>query len=151
MEIKSILEHIKCSAAAPTPKVLANEHYVYLIFYVEDISVQDAENSPFNRVPIDQIFSIRFNKYSKYQMGSFEVDDISEHEYFKLGLKPYIFQEVINSDWMDTQENEISTIQKHIILPMKDSCFEIVCNGFNLMADTCQTIREEVLRLAELT
>ena len=146
MEIKPILEKIRCSAAAPTPKVLANEHYVYLIFFVEDSSVQDAENSPFNRVPVDQICSIRFDKYSKYQLGAFEVDHISSHEYFELGLEPYIFQEVVDSDWIDPSDNKLI----HLILPMKDSCFEVVCRGYTLMENPCQTIREEVLRLAEL-
>ena len=149
MEIQLILEQLKCSAAAPTPKVLANEHYVYLIFFVEDSSVQDAENSPFNRVPVDQIASIRFNKYSKYQFGSFEVDDIAKHEYYELGLEPYAFQEIVNSDWIEVLEDEDNP-KRHIIIPMKDSCFEVVCNGYTLMEDTCQTIREEVLRLAEL-
>lgn len=146
MNIKSILENIRCSAAAPTPKVLANEHYVYLIFFVEDSSVQDAENSPFNRVPIDQICSIRFNKYAKYQFSAFEVDDISNHDYSELGLEPYLFQEVVDSDWIDPSNNT----GIHIIIPMKDSCFEVVCKSFTLMEDTCQTMREEVLRLAEL-
>lgn len=152
MELRPILENIRCSAAAPTPKVLANEHYVYLIFFVEDSSVQDAENSPFNRVPIDQIYSIRFDKFSKYQFGAFEVDHISDHEYYELGLEPYIFQEIIDSDWIDPSENEVNVEnqKRHIIIPLKDSCFEIVCKNCTLLKDTCQTIREEVLRLSEL-
>jgi len=152
MKIKTILENIKCSAAAPTPKVLANEQYVYLIFYLEDNSVQDAANSPFNRVPIDQICSIRFEKYSKYQLSEFEVDKIANHEYFELGLEPYFFQEICNSDWIDpleTNSNSLTT-NRHIILPMKDSCFEIICKNFTIMNNICQTMREEVLRLSEL-
>lgn len=149
MKIKRILENIRCSVAAPTPKVLANERYVYLIFFVEDSSVQDAENSPFNRVPVDQIISIRFDQYSKYQLGAFEVDHIVDHEYYDLGLEPYIFQEVIDSDWIDHSENEANP-ERHIIIPLKDSCFEVVCTELTLMEGTCQTIREEVLRLAEL-
>ena len=96
MEIKSILENIICSAAAPTPKVLANEHYVYLIFFIEDSSVHDAENSPFNRVPVDQITSIRFNKYAK--VSSLEVlmmrhsRDIT---YADIGIEPFCFQEIL--------------------------------------------------------
>jgi len=151
MEIKPILENIRCSAAAPTPKVLANEKYVYLMFFVEDSSVQDAENSPFNRVPVDQIISIRFDKYSKYQLSEFDVDNISEHEYFTLGLEPYHFQEILNSDWIDSTElrTDPVNLKRHIILPMKDSCFEIVCENYTIMDNNCQTMREEVLRLAE--
>ena len=82
MEIKSILDNIRSSAAAPTPKVLANEQYLYLIFFVEDNSVQDAEHSPFNRVPIDQICSIRFNKYANYRFGNPGDKTIKGHQYY---------------------------------------------------------------------
>ena len=160
MDIKALLEDIKCSAAAPTPKVLANEHYVYLIFYVEDISVQDAENSPFNRVPVDQIASIRFNKYAQYKFGNPNDESLEGHYYYDLGLEPFIFQEVIDSDWIDDLR-ELDALdsmhdpaqwdqQRHIIIPLKDTCFEVACSGFTLLEDTCQTMREEVLKLAEL-
>ena len=160
MEIKSILENIRCSAAAPTPKVLANEHYVYLIFFVEDSSVQDAENSPFNRVPVDQICSIRFNKYAQYKFGRPNDETLEGHYYYDLGLEPFTFQEVIDSDWVDDLR-ELDALdpmhdtqhwdqQRHIIIPLKDTCFEVICTGYSLLDDTCQTMREEVLRLAEL-
>ena len=92
MEIKSILKNIICSAAAPTPKVLANEHYVYLIFFIEDNSVHDAENSPFNKVPVDQITSIRFNKYAKYRFGNPNDETIEGYSYADLGLEQFCFQ-----------------------------------------------------------
>lgn len=160
MEIKAILEHIRCSAAAPTPKVLANEHFVYLIFFVEDISVQDAENSPFNRVPVDQIASIRFNRYIQYKFGSPNDETLEDHYYYDLGLEPFVFQEIVDSDWVaelkeldvldDSRDDNHWDQQHHIIIPLKDSCFEVVCNGYTLIDETCQTMREEVLRLAEL-
>ena len=159
MEIQLILEQLKCSAAAPTPKVLANEHYVYLIFFVEDVSVQGAEHSPFNRVPVDQICSIRFNKYVRYKMGSPSDEALEGHYYYDLGLEPSIFQEIVGSDWienlkeidaLDETNNRDWKQYRHIILPLKDSCFEVVSKGFTVLDDSCQTMREEVLKLAEL-
>ena len=160
MEIKSILENIRCSAAAPTPKVLANEHYVYLIFFVEDSSVQDAENSPFNRVPVDQVCSIRFNKYAKYRFGNPNDETLDGYHYYDLGLEPFCFQEIIDSDWIEdlremnsmdpVHDDTIWDEYQHIIIPLKDSCFEVVCKSYTVMNEPCQTIREEVLRLAEL-
>ena len=160
MEIKPILENIRCSVAAPTPKVLANEQYAYLIFYIEDSSVQDAENSPFNRVPIDQICSLRFNKYAKYRFGNPNDESIDAYRYNDLGLEQFCFQEILDSDWIEDlrQLNSDDSIHNtddwdeyhHIIIPMKDSCFEVVCKDYTLMSKTCQTMREEVLRLAEL-
>ena len=160
MEIKSILENIRCSAAAPTPKVLANEHYVYLIFFVEDSSVHDAENSPFNRVPVDQIASIRFNKYAQYKFGSPYDETLDGYSYNDIGIKQFCFQEILDSDWIEDLR-ELSALDpfyndatwdefQHIIIPMKDSCFEIICKDYTVISDPCQTIREEVLRLAEL-
>ena len=160
MEIKSILKNIICSAAAPTPKVLANEHYVYLIFFIEDSSVHDAENSPFNRVPIDQITSIRFNKYAKYKFGSPNDEILDGYSYNDIGIEPFCFQEILDSNWIEDLR-ELSALEpfhndatwdeyQHIIIPMKDSCFEVICKDYTLMSKTCQTMREEVLRLAEL-
>lgn len=159
MELKVILENIRCSAAAPTPKVLANEHYVYLIFFVEDSSVQDAENSPFNRVPVDQIVSIRFNKYAKYRFGNPDDETLDGYSYTDIGLEQFCFQEILESDWIedlralsaiDPFHNDAAWDEyRHIIIPMKDSCFEVVCKDYTLMSDPCQTMREEVLRLAE--
>lgn len=147
MEIRPILENIRCSAAAPTPKILANEQYVYLVFYLEDTSVQDAENSPFNRVPVDQICAIRFDKYSEYQLRDFDVDQIRDHEYATYGLTPYTIQEVI---YLEEKEDQSDNEKVHLIFPFKNSCFEIVCEGYQLLKKPCQTMREEVLRLAEL-
>lgn len=160
MKVKPILENIRCSAAAPTPKVLANEHYVYFIFFVEDSSVQDAENSPFNRVPVDQICSIRFNKYAKYRFGNPTDETIEGYRYYDVGLEQNCFQEILDSDWIEDLREMNSTDSfhddaswdeyQHIITPLKESCFEVVCKSYTVMNNTCQTMREEVLRLAEL-
>jgi len=151
---------MKCSAAAPAPKVLCNDHYVYLIFYKEDISVSDAAVSPFNRVPVDQICSIRFSQCIIHTLGHPTDETLASHPYAEDGLTLYTLQEVMDSPWAEDLMNDHSIHPlhneadwkeyRHFILPFKDSCFEVVCKHMDILESPSQTMKEEVLKLADL-
>ena len=64
------------------------------------------------------------------------------HPYYDLGLKPYAFYEVINSDWIEEikkrnsihprHSSELFEKDSHFIFYFHDSCFEIISKDFSI-------------------
>jgi len=86
MRIEQISESFKINPGAPVPRILSNEHTVFLIFYLDCG---------------EKIVTVKFNKFVQYKFGNPNDEAIAGHKYYKLGLEPYSIQKVIDSDWIE--------------------------------------------------
>lgn len=129
VKIIKILDNIQSDVGAPSPKVIADEFKVVLVFYLQ----QKSENN-------FDVVRFTFNGYKQFKFGSPNDETISGHPYYKFGLKPYSINLVENSDWIQFLEKQNSVHEhhdkdkynnlKHYIFFFHDSCFEIVCANY---------------------
>lgn len=160
MIVKEVHTNVQIDVGAPTPTLLSNEHEIYLIFYVQK---QDSnwDGSTINvRSSTDEgIVTIRFSKYAQFKFGSPNDESISGHLLYNFGLRPYTIQEVEKSTWIEEliKMNSVHPYHKdslfdryrHYIFFFHDSCFEIVCESFEIMNDIEDSMKKEIKRISE--
>lgn len=114
------------SAGAPVPVVLADEHTVVLVYYM------DQE---------DKMAVITFSRCLTYKSGPPNEEAISGHPFYCKGLRPNTFYRVNHSSWIKDMitMNEVHPYHKerqyddyiHYMLCFHDSIFECVAEKIN--------------------
>jgi hypothetical protein len=93
------------SIGAPCPAVIATEHSLILIFFLED-RYPDWDGTTVRMVSIDsteeQCAVIHFDGPSVHTLGPPNDEALSGHRLVKKGLQPYGAFEVIHSEWIQT-------------------------------------------------
>ncbi len=101
MKIEQIKEKFNIDIGAPIPTILSNEHKLYLIFYVSIIDPNWDGTTVHMRSNRDHgIVTIKFNGFAQFKFGNPNDEAIHGHPLYKLGLKHYSIQKVIDSEWI---------------------------------------------------
>lgn len=144
IKLKNIEFSYPINLGAPEPKIISNDNNLILLFYldlfdspefVDKIKERDISNDT-------GVAILNFNLFKLYKFGVPNDDVIIGHPYYKLGLKPYSFYEVEDSDWIKEvkriemhhpyfDENKYTDL-KHYIIVFKDNTFECIAKGFSI-------------------
>jgi hypothetical protein len=133
------------SVGAPCPMVLADEHRLYVIFYLEN-TPEDWDGTSVRVVGPDSdgepFAIITFLRHTSYYHGSPNDEAFAGHPLQKRGLEPYGSFEIRNSSWIKklTEMNRVHEHHKddmfsdcrHIILSFHDSVFECVARSYSV-------------------
>ena len=127
---------------APAPKILADDNNLILLFYLDLFdSPKISDKLKEREIENDTgIAIIKFKRKFIHKFGAPNDDLIIGHPYYKIGLKPYSFYSVEDSDWI----KEIIRIQSlhpyyneesvknlnHYILTFKDNTFECIADEY---------------------
>lgn len=134
------------SVGAPCPAVIATEHSLILIFFLED---QDPEwdGTTLRVVDIDSSKEhcavVHFELASIHSLGPPNDEAFGGHRLAKSGLHPYGSFEVINSEWIQLLEKMNSVHPRHnkerflkdkhhFIITFHDSVFECVARSYRV-------------------
>lgn len=144
---------------APCPIVWADEHSLYLAYYLETVnrdwdgaSVRDVSESNAD----EPIAVVSFKHSYAHMFGPPNDEAFSGHPLASRGVQPYAAYEVANSSWIHSLERMNSVHQyhqperfeayKHYIFTFHDSTFECVAEGFTLSRAT-GNVRSALLRV----
>jgi len=99
------------------------------------------------------IACITFEFYRQFKFGSPNDEAIKGHPLFKLGLRPYSFLKVLNSEWIKElikmnkvhpeHKDEYFKDCKHFIYFFHDSCFEVVCDSYKFEVSVNKSINRQ--------
>lgn len=144
------------SAGAPCPAVIATEHSLVLIFFI-DVSEPVWDGSNPRSVGIDsaeeQCAVVTFRDPTVHTLGPPGDETFSGHRLASKGLEPYEAFEVIDSAWIQSLE-KINAVhpqhrkerflegKRHFIVAFHDSVFECVARHF-----TSEIVRGSVREL----
>ena len=142
IRLVEILKELQSDVGAPSPKVISDEHNVYLLFY---LNAKDPNwDGTYVHVRDDNdlgIALVTFKHFDEFKFGGPNDEAISGHPYYGAGLKPYSIHKVENSDWIEQLEkqNSVHPYHKpekyhelqHLIFFFHDTCFEIVCKDYS--------------------
>jgi len=161
--LKRINLDFKMDVGAPTPTIISNEYKLFIMFYINKpdpnwdgtyVNVRDTAND-------EGIACFSFKKYCQFISGWPNEDVCTGHRYGEIGLEPYEFFEVINSEWIEDimKKNRVHPYHKdehfskdrHFILYFHDSCFEIIAEDYEIEVFQDKSMKEiSDLKLEEL-
>lgn len=141
----------KSDIGAPMPKVLADEFFIYLLFFAKEQN----KSGKF-------ICLFKFNSIL-HKFGYPNDEAIEGHKYYKIGLEAYGFYEVVNSDWIEEvrEANKVHSYHSderfdllyHYIFTFHDSVFECLASKYEIrkFQDTDQekVLKKVLSRLSE--
>lgn len=142
VSLKSITLDHPINIGAPMPTILSNDNNLDLLFYVDLINYEGFPNKTVERNINDEgVIHLKFNLCQLFKFGTPSDENIIGHPYYNLGLKPYSFFIVENSDWIEgvkkvnskhpyyneTNFNNLS----HYILTFKDNTFECISKDYS--------------------
>lgn len=144
------------SIGAPCPAVIATEHSLTLIFFVEELD-PDWDGTSVRVVGLDSSDEIgavvQFERPSIHTLGPPNDEAFGGHRLAKKGLKPYGAFEVINSEWIQLLEKMNSVHhrhdrerflkgKRHFIITFHDSVFECIAQNYdvNLMPGSVKNL-----------
>ncbi|BFP43257.1 hypothetical protein FGF1_41020 [Flavobacteriaceae bacterium GF1] len=143
-ELRSIATKYPINMGAPSPKVICDEINLTLLHYVDLFELPDTTDKIKERdTNVDTgVAIVRFTNTYIHKFGIPNDEVIIGHPYYDIGLKPYSFFSVEDSDWI----KEIKRIQSHhpyfdedrykdvnhYILTFKDNTFECVATDFSI-------------------
>ncbi len=129
------------NGGSPMPMVLiGSSGNLFVLFYGGELPVNMRQE---NNTEYDEILVImKFIQHSIYKFGSPNDEVLHGHPYYRLGLKPYSFFELKNSDWIK-KLMKINSVHrqfnkerwkndKHFILTFHDETFECIADGYEI-------------------
>ena len=127
------------------PTIISDDHNLIITFYALDECVSDELIQSSTAYDVG-VYTIKFKEFSKYTFGFPNDEAIHGHPYYKLGMMPYSFYELKNSDWIRALENidkvhprykhDKWKADKHYIITFHDNMFECVAKGFEVSKET---------------
>lgn len=150
------------SIGAPTPTLLASEHDLFLVYYLED-RPDDWDGTTVRVVGIDSedetTAIIKFSSCYAHMFGPPNDEAFSGHPLSGRGLGPYSVFEVKHSSWLRNLEqmNSVHPVhdtksflkdKKHFIFTFHDSTFECIAHNFEIQIRK-GSIRSIISSLAE--
>ena len=138
------------NVGAPCPLILSDELHLRLLFYTESprdpnwdgttVHIRDTEDDT-------GIAMVSFDIYNAYYFGSPNDEALSGHRYHANGLEPYSQYEMVNSEWLLSQEkmNQVHPYHstrdfaayRHFLFTFHDSCFEILAKNMTFETLNC--------------
>ncbi|MFZ5619028.1 MAG: hypothetical protein ACOZAA_17075 [Pseudomonadota bacterium] len=131
------------SVGAPIPIVIAEEHNLAVLYYVERIESEWDGSTVHIVGPETQSETVAVASFLMpyaHKFGPPNDEAICGHPLFRLGLEPYSSFEVTNSAWINElrQRNSVHPHHKdsqfsslrHFILTFHDSTFEVVAKSY---------------------
>jgi hypothetical protein len=157
VEIKGLFE---MDMGAPVPLVISNDNELFLTFYRDKFSKREVPVER-NTVYDEGVFVLNFKFYLSYRFGLPGNETIQGHPYYKLGLKPYSFFELKDSDFIGQLikierihpyfNPEKWKVYKHYILTFHDNMFECIAEGFELEEKSISIYNQASLIVNELS
>ena len=161
MKIEQIKADFDIDVAAPMPKILSNEHHIYLIFYVSNVDPNWDGSTVHMRTENDEkIVTVKFDRFAQFKFGNPNDESINGHPLYELGLQSYSIQKVTESEWIKElikmnsvhpyHKDEQFSKYEHFIFFFHDTCFEIVAEGYSIEQSSETTIKDEIQRIGKL-
>lgn len=154
INLKELDLKIKMDIGAPSPTIISDEHNLFLMFYIDTPDPNwDGTYVNIRDVSKDQgIACVTFKSYLQIINGWPNEEVSNGHRYFKYGLTPFGFFEVINSDWIEEikkrnsvhpyHNDKMFEDDKHYIFFFHDSCFEVIAREFETEVYHDKTMKE---------
>lgn len=108
------------SVGAPVPFSVSPENQLSLFYYKEVET----------RAP-DKVVVLRFKEVIVSKLGHPSETLQYSHPLAKLGLENHYASEVLNSEWL-VSENARAGVDKHFIILFHDSTFEVIASSFEV-------------------
>lgn len=152
MKLNEISGLLSIDVGVPAPTIISNDSNLYLMFYSngEDISTEALQerNSVYDR----GIYILKFNLFLNYKFGMPSNEIIIGHPYSKLGLQPYSFYQLEDSDWIKKlmkidsvhpyYDKKKWVIYKHYILTFHDNMFECIAKDFEISEESSSVYKQ---------
>lgn len=129
MKLLEINNIFQMDTGAAMPSVISNDSELLVLFF---------DNSDSK----DNCIVLRFAQFLSFKFGLPNDEALNLHKYFHLGLKPYSFFELQDSDWF----NEINIFNnwdvnrwedyKHYIITFHDNTFECIAKNFEFKKES---------------
>lgn len=157
IEIKGLFE---MDFGSPSPTILSNDNNLFIAFYADK---QSSLAIPHERNTIYDtgIFALKFKFFLKYTFGMPGDETMHGHPYSKLGMEPYSFYELRNSDFIKSLQDiakihpyydpEKWKLYKHFILTFHDNMFECIAQGFEIREENTSLYNQATVMLDELS
>ncbi|TKG87908.1 hypothetical protein EYV94_27850 [Puteibacter caeruleilacunae] len=146
MKLTEITGLLNIDVGAPTPTIISNDSNLYLMFYSNADSIVNDPSQASSSVNNRRIYVLKFNLFFNYKFGMPGNEIIIGHPYSELGLQPYSFYQLEESDWIkDLMKidsfhpyyNKEKWIDfKHYILTFHDNMFECIAKDFEISEGT---------------
>ncbi|MBV7270723.1 hypothetical protein [Winogradskyella luteola] len=144
INLKKIALKYPINMGAPEPIIVSVGFDLILLYYVDLFDLSDVTDKLKER-DIGNDVGVAIMKFKKrciHKFGAPNDEVIIGHPYYKLGLKPYSFFLINNSDWV----NEIKRIENHhpyfdeqmfdnlnhFIITFKDNTFECIAEDYSI-------------------
>lgn len=160
MELIEIKGLFQMDCGAPSPTILSNDNELFLAFYADKEAVTPIPQER-NTIYDTGIVALRFKRYLKYTFGMPGDETIDGHPYSKLGMGPYAFYELRNSDLIKSLQDIDSVhfkhnsdkwkMYKHYILTFHDNMFECVAQSFEIREENTSLYNQASFMLNELS
>lgn len=160
MELIEIKDLFEMDFGAPSPTIISNDSELYIAFYANKKSISTTPQER-NTIYDTGIFALKFNVFLKYMFGLPGEETIQGHPYSKLGMKPYSFFELKNSDLIKSLQDiekihpnynpEKWKIYKHYILTFHDNMFECIAQNFEIREENTSLYNQATVILNELS
>lgn len=128
MKLVEIKIPFSLDTGAPLPEVKSSEFDVEISVYI---------------LYTEKTAKIIFKKFLQYKFGYPNEEAISGHEYYKLGLSPYSFYELLDSNWINElksrnrvhpyHSDNLFKNYKHYLLPLHDNTFEVIAESYEFV------------------
>jgi hypothetical protein len=125
VELKQIEIPLNIDPGGTTPKIKADEHNLEVSFYLSDS---------------DNRGKLKFNSVLQFTFGYPNEEAISGHRYYDLGLMPFEFVEVKDSEILKNiilanrvhpyHNDEMFKEYKHFVIPFHDTTLEVIANSY---------------------
>ena len=146
------LENIpQSSIGAPLPIIIATEHNLHLIYYLEE-KIENWDGKSIRMMDInsegESVAIVNFNLIYSHLFGPPNDEAISGHPLYNRGLEPYSAFEIKNSSWIKElgkmnsvhpQYNKEKFLKnkRHFIFTFHDSIFECIAKDFQFDIYNC--------------
>lgn len=157
-QVQELKDIPQSSVGAPCPMIIADEHHLSVIYYLQDTP----ENWDGSTVRIvgpessgEPYAIVNFLMYTAYYHGSPNDEAFNGHPLYKKGLSPYGAYEVKCSSWVQKlmemnrvhpyHKDESFADRRHFVLAFHDSTFECVARSY-----TFETGEGSILEAAKM-
>jgi hypothetical protein len=138
-QIVQLSDTIEMDPGTPEPQVVATEDRVFVAYRISQPEIshrEDIENTS------DEIAVATFYNTRSHSFGAPNDEALHGHPLYHLGLTPYSFAEVLNSEWIESIRNEnrihphhtdaLFDALRHFIITFHDSTFEILAESYSV-------------------
>jgi len=125
MELKEIKIPLDIDHGGTMPEIKADEHNLEVSFFLLDS---------------DNRGKLKFKSVLQFTFGYPNEEAISGHRYFKLGLMPFMFVEVTDSEVIQNiissnrvhpyHKDEMFKEWKHFVFPFHDTTLEVIAKSY---------------------